>query len=257
MSGASIAVTGGKGGVGKTHLAANLAYRMTQHGRSVLLVDADLGLASLDVLLGLTTHYDVADVLAGRCAPEDALLSGPGGVQILPARSGARNLAELSPSQRDRLAEVLTDLAHGYDVVLFDTAAGISSVVMFALELAERALVVTTPEPTALTDAYALIKVGSAAGVLDHCDLVMNLYRTPDEEFRASAGLQKTLKRFLDRTVPVRGSVPMDGSVPRAVRQRRLVSERYPDAPASQRVEALARSLLGIDASPPSPRKAT
>ena len=154
-----IAVTGGKGGVGKTNVAANLGLCLATQGREVMLLDADFGLANVDVLLGLHPRFNLSHVLRGECNLEDVIVTGPRGLQVVPAASGVRQMAELSVGEHAGLIRAFSDLYHNLDVLIIDTAAGISDSVMTFSHAAHHVLVVVCDEPASITDAYALIKV--------------------------------------------------------------------------------------------------
>src|SRR6218665_4003320 len=155
----TVAITSGKGGVGKTFFSANLAAALTRQGLKVLVLDADLGLANLDVVLNLFPKITLHDVFTGKAQLEDAILPAPGGFSVLLAGSGLVEYSRLTPEVRDKLLEIIETVAPRFDRILIDTGAGISDVVLYAVSLAHEVLVVATPEPTSLTDAYATIKV--------------------------------------------------------------------------------------------------
>src|ERR1700742_4691895 len=154
-----IAVTGGKGGVGKTTVSANLAVAIAAQGRDVMLVDADLGLANVDVVLGLHTRFNLGHVIDGHCALEDAIVTGPHGLQVVPAASGIKRMATLSPAEHAGIIRAFSDLYHQVEVLVVDTAAGLHDSVMTFSQAAHHVLVVVCDEPASITDAYALIKV--------------------------------------------------------------------------------------------------
>ena len=169
-----IAITSGKGGVGKTFISANLAAALTRHGLKVLVLDADLGLANLDVVLNLHPKITLHDVFIGRASLEEAVIEAPGGFSVLLAGSGMVEYSRLTPEVRSEFINVVQTLAPRYDVVLLDTGAGISDVVLFSVSLAAEVLIVATPEPTSLTDAYAAIKVLATQQKRQHLRLVVN-----------------------------------------------------------------------------------
>jgi len=170
-----IAITSGKGGVGKTNIVANLGYALCKAGKRVLIFDADLGLGNLDVLLGLTPRYNLSHVLEGQKRLSDIVISGPGQLKILPASSGIQELTRLTHSQKMNLYTDLNVLLADYDIVLIDTAAGISSNVLYFNASANEIMVVVTPEPTSITDAYALMKILSVKYQEKHFRLLVNL----------------------------------------------------------------------------------
>ncbi|MBI2371821.1 MAG: MinD/ParA family protein [Deltaproteobacteria bacterium] len=239
-----IAVSSGKGGVGKTNVVANVACALARLGRRVLILDADLGLANLDVLLGLAPRFTLAHVIAGEKTIEEILVPGPAGVEILPAASGVQELAELQEPQRLALLRELDRLDGGrYDLLLIDTAAGISSNVLTFSAAAQEILVVASPEPTSITDAYALMKVLAAKHRERHFRLLVNSAADPREGKEVYRKLSLAVDRFLHVSLDYAGYVLHDEYVPQAVRQQRLVVELYPYARASRCFLALARQV--------------
>jgi flagellar biosynthesis protein FlhG len=240
-----IAIASGKGGVGKTWLAVTLAQALARLERRVLLFDGDLGLANVDVQLGLDPARDLGTVVAGRCALADAVQSyPPGGFDLLAGRSGSGGLATLGAGRLELLLDDLSRLARGYDVVLLDLPAGIDVLVRRLLAAASLRLVVTTDEPTALTDAYALIKLGVRQGAGAFA-LVVNLASGRGAGERTHDGLRRVCGRFLGLELPLAGVVRRDPRVPDAIRHQMPLLTRHPLAPAARDVEALAQRLVG------------
>ncbi len=239
-----ICVTSGKGGVGKTNVAVNLAFWLSKHGKRVLLLDADLNLANIDVLLGLTPQYNLHDVFTGTKTLQDILIEGPGGMKILPASSGIMEMADLTESQKLSFMTEIETFDHSIDFLLIDTAAGINNnVVYFNLAALER-IVVLSPEPTSLTDAYALIKVLSTQHDVKKFRILINSAVNEKE----ALGVFKKLSVVADRFLPTLsldylGYIPFDRKLPQAVRQQRLVSELYPKAAASSMFSELSEHL--------------
>jgi flagellar biosynthesis protein FlhG len=245
-----LAVVSGKGGVGKTNLVANLAVAAAGRGRRVLVVDGDLGLANVDVLLGLVPTATVADVLAGRCTLEAALVTGPRGVHVLPAAAGRSELAALGGAGLDALMERLRAAAGAYDLVLIDAGAGVGPTVAGLAAACQRAWLVTTGEPTSLADAYAMLKVlrGIAPGLA--LELVVNQVAGEGAARRAHAHLARVAARFLGGALAYRGFVPRDARLADAVARQRAVVELFPGASASRQIVALADALLRESAPP-------
>jgi flagellar biosynthesis protein FlhG len=257
-----MAVTSGKGGVGKTFLSANLAASLARLGRRVLVLDADLGLANLDVVLNLHPKVTLHDVFTGKVQLEDAILPAPGGFSVLLAGSGLVEYSRLTPDVREQLLHIIDTVAPRFDHILLDTGAGISDVVLYAVSLADDVLVITTPEPTSMTDAYATIKVlatqqqrreirlvvnqvgrlGEGRAIRGQLQLVVDRFVTPMLA-QASAGegggdaVKSTLK------LELLGEVPLDPAVREAVQKRRLLLQLLPGSPAARAVEAIAARL--------------
>ena len=238
-----IAITSGKGGVGKTNIVANLGYMFSKLGKQVLIFDADLGLANLDVLLGLAPKFNLSHVITGTRSIEDIIVEGPGNMRILPASSGIQELTQLSKAQK---IEILTDLDKvlgTVDLLIIDTAAGISSNVMDFNLSAHEIIVVVSPDPTAITDAYALMKVLSLKYAEKHCKLLVNLVHSQREGLEVFRQLSLVTERFLDISVEYMGSVLFDERVTKGVRQQKLVSDIYPEAQASKCFAKLAQRI--------------
>ncbi|MEW6669182.1 MAG: MinD/ParA family protein [Thermodesulfobacteriota bacterium] len=240
-----ISVTSGKGGVGKTHVTANLALALCRMDKRVLILDADLGLANMDVMLGLNPRYSIQHVLKGEKRLEEVLVSAPGGFKLLPAASGFQELTELNTSQRLFLLDELDAIQDRFDVLLIDTAAGISSNVMYFNFAAMEKVVVVTNEPTSLTDAYALIKVLSHKYHQKRFKVLVNSARSEAEANRVYRNLGLVVDQFLGSpSLDYLGWIPYDQMVPSAIRQQQAVLQRYPDAPASKSLVELARKLM-------------
>jgi flagellar biosynthesis protein FlhG len=247
--GLSIAITSGKGGVGKTCVAANLAWALRQSGKRVLVVDADLGLANLDVLCNLSPTVTLHDVLLGTCPLEAAILVGPGGIHVLPTGSGQSEHTHVTRELQERFPIVMACLRGLYDYLLMDTGAGIADVVQYMTGLAQDVLLVATPEPTSFTDAYAAIKVMATQQGRSRFYVVMNRVAHPQEGRRLAEQLQQVADRFLGPRLGRRvslvylGAIPSDTSVERSVCRRQLVAAYAPSSPAARAFTAVAASL--------------
>ncbi|MCP9471307.1 MAG: MinD/ParA family protein [Nitrospira sp.] len=239
-----VAVSSGKGGVGKTNVVANWAVALGRSGKRVLVLDADLGLGNLDVLLGLVPRYTIEHVLSGVCTLKEICLEGPAGIQVLPASSGVPHLTSLTESQQLVIQEQLEDLAVGMDVLLIDTGAGISPNVTFFASAAHEIVIVVTPEPTSLTDAYALIKVLTRRYRERRFKVLVNQARGPREAAEVFRRLDTAVDRFLQVAVEPIGYVPHDDYVPLAVMRQKAVADLFPDSPAAQAFARLAGQVM-------------
>jgi flagellar biosynthesis protein FlhG len=244
------AVTSGKGGVGKTFITANLAAALARQGQRVLVRDADLGLATLDVMLNLAPKSTLHDVITGSSALEEAIVPAPGGFSALLAGSGMVEYSRMTPEVRDRLVQIIEQVAPRYDRVLLDTGAGISDVVLYTVSLADDVLVVVTPEPTSMTDAYATIKVLAGTQSRHSIQLVVNQARVLGEGRAVCTQLQQVVDRYVNPGLPapvrldLLGQVPLDIAVRDAVLRRQLLLESMPGAPAAMAVAAVATRLM-------------
>ena len=239
-----IGIASGKGGVGKTWLTISLAHSLARRGKRVLLFDGDLGLANVDIQLGLEPGTDLGTVLAGRCPLVDAVRPlEPLGFDVLPGRSGSGDLAQLEPEHLTALLTDLRGLARSYDVTLLDLPAGIDRTVRHLLATATNQLVVTTDEPTALTDAYALIKVEQKSGLGRVPSLVVNLAASHEAGRQTYRGLLRVCQRFLQIEPPLAGILRRDPRVPDAIRHQTSFMLRHPMSPAAKDIDSLARQL--------------
>lgn len=239
-----IAVTGGKGGVGKTNVSLNMAISMGEQGKRVLLLDADLGLANCDVMLGLRVEKNLSHVLSGECELQDVLVKGPAGIHIVPATSGSQSMVELSPSEHAGLIRAFSELDSEFDVLIVDTAAGISDMVLSFSRAAQDVLVVVCDEPTSITDAYALIKILSREHDVYKFKIVANMVRSMREGQDLFAKLTKVTDRFLDVALELVATVPFDENMRKATRRQKTMVELFPDSPASIAFRTLAHKAL-------------
>jgi flagellar biosynthesis protein FlhG len=243
-----IAVTSGKGGVGKTHVSANLAVLAAKAGRRVLLLDADLGLANADIVLGVCPTRHLGHLLAGTATVEEVLTEGPHGVRVLGASSGVQELTQLSDEQKMRLISVFEPLDELFDLVIIDCGAGIGDNVLFFAGAAQEALLVVSPEPTSLSDAYATVKVLSSQAGVSAFAVVAN--QAADFQGRdVFRRLTQVTERFLTAKLTYLGHVPRDENLQRAVQVQQPVVDLYPRSPASRALQTLCDSLLA--ATPP------
>jgi flagellar biosynthesis protein FlhG len=245
------AITSGKGGVGKTFVSANLAAALAHQGQRVLVLDADLGLANLDVVLNLYPKLTLHDVFTGKTTLDDAILPAPGGFSVLLAGSGMIEYSRLTPDVRDLLHDVVARVRPRFDHVLLDTGAGISDVVLYTVSLADEIVIVATPEPTSLTDAYATIKVLAANQARRSIRLLVNQSQRAGEARAIRSQLQLVVDRYVNPTldapltIELLGEVPLDPSVREAVLRRELLLDAWPGSAAAQALVAAGARLLG------------
>jgi flagellar biosynthesis protein FlhG len=235
-----IAVTGGKGGVGKTSVTANLAIALALRGRATMVLDADLGLANVDVLLGLQPRWNLSHVLAGEKSLEEIIVTGPKGIRVVPAASGIGHMAALGAAEHGGLIQAFSELSQQLDVLLVDTAAGIHDDVLSFSRAAHHVLVVVCDEPASLTDAYALIKVLSRDRGVSRFRVLANQTRAPGEGRELFQKLARVCDRFLDVTLDYAGSVPYDEFMRRAAQRQAAVVDAFPSCIASQGFKNLA-----------------
>ncbi len=247
-----IAVTSGKGGVGKTSTVANLAVALSRMGKRVLVLDADLGLGNIDVLLGLSPRYNIGHVLRGEKTVEEVIVDGPAGVKILPATFGIQELTNLGTEQRIAITSHLENLGDNIDFMIIDTGAGISSNVLFFNVAAHEIVVVVSPEPTSVIDAYALMKVLLRKHGERRFSLLVNTVRSPEEGLEVYKKISLAASRFMSVSLDYLGCVLYDENVRKAVVNRMAVVEMAPDSLASRCYEQIASKLASrpADAGP-------
>ena len=244
-TGRMVAVASGKGGVGKTWLSITLAHALSLARRRVLLFDGDLGLANVDIQLGLQPEADLGGVIAGRYPLARAICRyEPGGFDVIAGRSGSGGLANLPPERLTALVRDLDEIAGGYDKVILDLGAGIERTVRYLADHADTCLVVATDEPTALTDAYAFIKLSLKRTAAADLRIVVNLATNETEGRRTYATLRKACQSFLKAAPGLAGLVPRDSRVKEAIRSQTPLFTRHPAAPAARAIESLAQGLL-------------
>ena len=239
-----IAVASGKGGVGKTNVSVNLATALAALGEQVMLLDADFGLANVDVLLGLTPKQTLADVVAGRAALEDVILPGPKGIRIVPSASGKRHMAEMTPAQHAGIVQAVSTYDGPLDTLIVDTAAGINDAVLTFCQAAQEVLVVVCDEPASITDAYALVKLLARERGLLRVHVIANMVRSPVEGRALYDKLARVVERFLpEASLAYLGAVPQDEQLRRAVQKQKPVIEAFPAAPAAAAFREIATRI--------------
>lgn len=239
-----IAVTSGKGGVGKSNLVVNLGVVFARNGREVLIVDGDIGLANVDILLGIEPKYNFRHVLRGEQPLGSVILTGQDGISVLPASSAGSEVVELTTENKLQLMDELDNLGNRFDTVLIDTPAGIGSNVLFFAASAQDVIVEATPEPTSLADAYATIKVLAMRCGVKRILLVVNQVTSHHEADDVYRRLTSVAERFLPVVIERLGSIPADENVKRAVMMQRPVAAQFPTAPASRAIDEIGVRLL-------------
>ncbi len=241
----SIAVTSGKGGVGKTSIATNLALACARRGRRVLLVDGDLSLANVDLLLGVVPQKNLGDVIFGRASIEEVVIDAGEGLRLLPSGSGVEELADLDDFRRERLLRELSRLEADTDLILLDTGSGIGRQTIHFARAADQIVVVTTPEPTAFSDAYATLKVLSRGRLRGRPGVLVNMAANAEEGVETERRIRLVAERFLQMKPEYLGHVLLDSAVGRAVRKQEPLLKAFPRSPAAACLENLADRLLG------------
>jgi flagellar biosynthesis protein FlhG len=236
-----IAVASGKGGVGKTSVSINLAAALVNAGQRTLLLDTDLGLANVDVMLGLSPRFTLADVFAGRCELRDTVLEGPNGLMIVPAASGKRHMTELTPQQHVGLVHAFSELDVPIDTMVVDNAAGIADGVLTFCQAAQDVVIVVCDEPASVTDAYALIKVLSRERGVTRVQVLANQVQHAVEGRQLFGKLERVTSRFLDVTLNYLGAIPRDEWLRRAIQRQESVVDAFPSAPAALAFRDIAR----------------
>ncbi len=236
-----IAVTSGKGGVGKTNVSANIAVAMTANGKKVMLLDADMGMANLDVMLGLRPTHNLSHVISGEKTLSEVIIEGPGGLKIIPAASGVKLMTELGPMQHAGLIHAFSELNDEIDVLLVDTAAGISDSVVNFCRAAQEVVVVVCDEPTSLVDAFALMKVLNRDHGVNRFQILSNMTHSSQEGRELYSKLLNVTDKYLDLTAIYMGTVPYDDYLRKAVKKQRPVVSAYPRSRSSLAFKNLAQ----------------
>lgn len=239
----AIAVTGGKGGVGKTNVSVNLGVAAAEMGQKVMLLDADLGLANIDVVLGLHPKYDLSHVLRGECSLQEALIEGPSGLKIIPGASGVQALAELSPAEHTGLIRAFSEVAVDTELLIVDTAAGISDTVLSFSRASHEIIVVVCDEPASITDAYAIIKLLNRDYGHQRFRILANMVRSAQEGRDLYNKMCRVTDRYLDVTLGFMGAVPYDENLRKAVKAQRPVVQAFPRSKVAQVFRNLAKKI--------------
>ncbi len=238
-----IAVSAGKGGVGKSNVSVNLAVALAKKNKNVLLLDADLGLANIDIMLGLHTKYNLSHVVQGLCHLSDIMLQDASGIRVIPAASGTEHMTQLSPAEHAGIIDSFNELTDDVDYMIIDTAAGISDTVLSFARSSQEIIVVVCDEPTSLTDAYALIKVMSKRYNWSHFHVLANMVRSTREGRELFNKLYRVAEQFLDVRLDYLGAIPFDERVHEAVKKQKPVLVAYPDSHAAKALLQLAETV--------------
>lgn len=239
-----MAITGGKGGVGKTSISVNLGLALAESGKRVLLLDADLGLANVDVLLGVKADKTIADVMNGHCDLRDIMIRTESGLRVIPAASGIQSVVNMSPQQHAGIIHAFSELAEDIDVLMIDTAAGISDSVISFVRAAQEIVIVLCDEPSSMTDAYALIKLLNRDCQKRDFRVIANMTRSPAEGQRLFNKFSAVAQRFLDIRLQYAGDVPFDDMARKATQRQKPVLEAYPGSPSAVAYRALAKKVI-------------
>ncbi len=235
-----IAVTSGKGGVGKTNVSVNMGISLASQGKDVMLMDADLGLANVDVMLGLHTQYDLSHVLSGERTLEEVMCAGPQGMRVVPASSGIQAMSELSTAQHAGVISAFSEISYAPDVLIIDTAAGISDNVVTFSRAAQEVVVVVCDEPASITDAYALIKLLNKEYGIYRFRIVANMVHSAQEGRALYNKILKVTDRYLDAALDFMGVVPHDDFLRKAIQKQRAVVEAFPRSKSALAFKKLA-----------------
>jgi flagellar biosynthesis protein FlhG len=240
-----IAVTSGKGGVGKTNVISNIAFLLTKSGEKVLLMDADLGLGNIDILLGLAPKYNVSHLLNGEKSLKEIIVKGPGGMDIIPATSGIQKITDLTETEKIQLLNEFDQMEEEYDYFLIDTGAGISKNVTYFCIASQEIVVIATPEPTSITDAYALMKVLAKNYGEHKFNLLVNMAKSKKEALQVFKTLTLVIEKYLGMDIALNylGYVPYDEKFPSVVRNQKLIAEVEPESNAAKSFESIVDKI--------------
>jgi flagellar biosynthesis protein FlhG len=240
-----IAVTSGKGGVGKSNVTVNLAVVLAQNGERVMVMDADMGLANIDVLLGLSAGQNLSHVINGECMLEDTILNGPAGIKIIPASSGVTSMSDLTPAQNAGIIRSFSELTLPVDTLLIDTAAGLSDSVVSYTRAAREVIVVVCDEPASITDAYAMIKVMNRDYAVTRFHVLSNQATGIQQGRDLFLKLARVSEKYLDVTLDFIGSIPYDDNLKKAVQKQKSVVEVFPRSPSSMAFRQAGKKIQG------------
>ena len=238
-----IAVSSGKGGVGKTNFSVNVGVSLSKMGRKVALLDADMGLANVDILLGIRPEYNLSHVLTGEKTLSDIMLDGPAGLQVIPASSGIQKMSDLTNIEQSAIIHAFSEIDQSLDVLIVDTAAGISPSVINFARACQEVIVVVCDEPTSLTDAYAFIKLMNREYGINQFQVLSNMVRSAQQGQALFNKLTMVTDRYLDVALQFTGAIPFDTDLRKAVQDQKAVVEAYPNSKAAKSINDIARRI--------------
>lgn len=238
-----IAITAGKGGVGKSHISINLAISLAKRNKKIMLLDGDLGLGNLDIMLGLHSEYDLSHVLAGTCALNDIVVQGPHGISVIPASSGCNRMASLSSIEQVGIINAFNELTNEIDYLIIDTATGISETVLGFTRSSQHVMVILSDEPASLAKTYGLIKVMHQVYGWKRFYVLANMMDNARDGLRIFQKLDTLTEQFLDVYLEYIGALPFDARVREAAKQQQVVLSAFPDSPFSNALEQLATKV--------------
>lgn len=236
-----IAVTSGKGGVGKSNVAVNLAVTLAQNGERVMVMDADMGLANIDVLLGLSPRMNLSHVINGECSLEDTILEGPSGIRIIPASSGVAAMSDLTPAQNAGVIRSFSELTVPVDTLIIDTAAGLSGSVISYTRASREIIIVVCDEPASITDAYAMIKVLNRDYDIHRFHVLANQAHGIQQGRELYNKLARVSEKYLDVALNFLGTIPYDDCLKKAVQKQKTVVESFPRSPSAMAFKQIAK----------------
>ena len=236
-----IAVTSGKGGVGKSNVAVNLAVTLAQNGERVMVMDADVGLANIDVLLGLSPRMNLSHVINGECSLEDTILEGPSGIRIIPASSGVAAMSDLTPAQNAGVIRSFSELTVPVDTLIIDTAAGLSDSVVSYTRASREIIIVVCDEPASITDAYAMIKVLNRDYDIHRFHVLANQAHGIQQGRELYNKLARVSEKYLDVALNFLGTIPYDDCLKKAVQKQKSVVESFPRSPSAMAFKQIAK----------------
>lgn len=236
-----IAITSGKGGVGKSNISVNLAVTLAQGGERVMVMDADMGLANIDVLLGLSPKMNLSHVVNGECSLEDTIIDGPAGIKIIPASSGIAAMSDLTPAQNAGVIRSFSELTQPIDTLIIDTAAGLSDSVVSFTRAAREVIIVVCDEPASITDAYAMVKVLNRDYGVERFHVLSNQTTSIQQGRELYTKLSRVSEKYLDATLDYLGAIPYDDCLKKAVQKQKCVIQTYPRSPASMAFRQIAK----------------